>query len=252
MFLQMELVQLHVLTGTFITTLEAIRERKEQATLEAYLKCAKKKTDPLENQRSQNNSSLARRSKALREPTPMCKGAPLPPVKFVNNGQKPELDPKTCLHPAADLSHPRGGQNGFKWFTCLKCGARWERVWESQVPDEKTKAKNAVTTIQSPSGEPTNQNRPRARGQSAMTAPEESAMSGSARSPRAAEWPEKLPLESQMTSQAQLATLEDQLAMNYQFLVGNLHMTREEAIQTLLNRAQNEVESEAIKKHAGL
>ena len=85
-----------------------------------------------------------------------------------------------------------------------------------------------------------------------MKAPEESAMSGSARSPRAAEWPEKLPLESQMTSQAQLATLEDQLAMNYQFLVGNLHMTREEAIQTLLNRAQNEVESEAIKKHAGL
>ena len=85
-----------------------------------------------------------------------------------------------------------------------------------------------------------------------MTAPEESTMSGSARSPRAAELPEKLPQAAETMSQEQLATMEDQLARNYQFLVTNLRMTHEQAVNSLLAQAQNEMERDVIKKLAGL
>ena len=253
LFLQMENAKVHVETGIFINVLEEIRERKEKALWEAYQKSAKKKTSPRSYQRSQNSSSSARRSKALMLETPMSLGEPMAPVKTVNNGQIPELKPAECPHPQEMLSHPRGGRGGRKWFTCLKCGARWERVWESQDPSNQNQIKDAVILTLKPSTELMSQNPARARAKSAMEAPEDPATSGSARLPQVMELSEDLtPVNQMLMIPTPTPTLEDQLKMHYQFLVGKMNYTHQDAIQTLLERAQNEMEAEVIRRNAVL
>ena len=49
------------------------------------------------------------------------------------------LDPEVCPHAEEDLSNPRGGRGELKWFTCLKCGSRWERV-ESSTTTKSTES----------------------------------------------------------------------------------------------------------------
>ena len=45
------------------------------------------------------------------------------------------LEPEECSHPLEELSHPRSAGTK-KWFTCLACGLRWERVHETNTETE--------------------------------------------------------------------------------------------------------------------
>ena len=47
------------------------------------------------------------------------------------------MDPSMCPHNSEDMSGPRGSgskEGTIHWVTCLKCGSRWERIWEEFVP----------------------------------------------------------------------------------------------------------------------
>ena len=52
------------------------------------------------------------------------------------------------------MSHPRGGRNGAAWITCLQCGSRWERCWESQdvSPSEQSVAAATARAVAAVSG----------------------------------------------------------------------------------------------------
>ena len=63
----------------------------------------------------------------------MAKGQALPRSKVTTF----PLDHRSCPHNTEDMSGPRGTGGKFaplKWVTCLKCGSRWERVWEELAP----------------------------------------------------------------------------------------------------------------------
>ena len=91
-----------------------------------------------------------------------------------------------------------------------------------------------------------------------MTAPEDPTASGSARpcqavelpEKRAVELPEKLPPAAESPNMEQPRTMEDQIVYNYRHLTVNMHMTRQQALETLFQQAQNDMEREAIQSFA--
>lgn len=126
------LVQTHALTGSIISYLETMRERRAQEALDQYQRLAGQTR--LSTQTQEARKKTSRPSDA---PKPMAKGKAL----SRSTVKKFPIDPEDCLHPEKDMSGPRGGHGGAKWVTCLRCGSRWERCWDS--PQE---------TVQSASG----------------------------------------------------------------------------------------------------
>ena len=58
-------------------------------------------------------------------------GKELPEGQGKKDATKHTHDPLTCQHPTDNIQG-RGGRNGLKWWICLACGARWERIPLSQ------------------------------------------------------------------------------------------------------------------------
>ena len=54
-------------------------------------------------------------------------GKELPEGQGKKDATKHTHDPLTCQHPS-DSIHGRGGRNGLKWWICLNCGTRWQRI----------------------------------------------------------------------------------------------------------------------------
>ena len=112
------MVDLHAATGVVIERLETIRERQAKAALELYQRMSRESSMPL----------IANRNPKIRniDPKPMAKGKAL----ARSTVKKFALDPEDCPHVLDDMSNPRGTSNQ-KWMTCLRCGSRWERVWDT-------------------------------------------------------------------------------------------------------------------------
>ena len=139
-----------------------------------------------------------------------------------------------------------------KWFTCLNCGARWERVWDSQVEPANDQKEETVEKKTPPREEPATLNRSRAKGLSALkAAPQDPTASGSARQVPATESPKTNPVELPTIEEEPAITMEDQMMSNYRDLVKRYHMEHRDALEFMYRQAQNELERGAIKDFAG-
>ena len=121
----LDIVNTHALTGSLLTYLEQARELKALEALDLYKKLAGKDQIATRTQKT--------RSQFINVPKPMAKGRVLPRSKVTTF----PIDPRSCPHNKEDMSGPRGTGGKFsplKWVTCLKCGSRWERVWEDLAP----------------------------------------------------------------------------------------------------------------------
>ena len=121
----LDIVNTHALTGSLLTYLEQAREFKALEALNVYKKLAGKDKIATHIQKT--------RSKYIDTPKPMAKGKPLSRSKVTGF----PVDPLSCPHHPEDMSGPRGSGGKFAtlhWVTCLKCGSRWERIWEDLAP----------------------------------------------------------------------------------------------------------------------
>ena len=121
----MDIVNTHALTGSLLTYLEQARELKATEALNLYKKLAGKTQIATHTQKTRLKFSDA--------PKPMAKGKPL----FRSRRITSPADPSMCPHNPEDMSGPRGSgskEGTIHWVTCLKCGSRWERIWEDLVP----------------------------------------------------------------------------------------------------------------------
>ena len=121
----LDIVNTHALTGSLLTYLEQARELKALEALDLYQKLAGKDKIATRLQKT--------RTQFVDVPKPMAKGKALPRSKVTTF----PLDPRSCPHNKEDMSGPRGTGGKFaplKWVTCLKCGSRWERIWEDLAP----------------------------------------------------------------------------------------------------------------------
>ena len=121
----LDIVNTHALTGSLLTYLEKAREFKAVEALDVYQKLAGKDKIATRTQKT--------RTQLIDVPKPMAKGKILPRSKVSTF----PIDPRSCPHNKEDMSGPRGTGGKFaplKWVTCLKCGSRWERVWEDLAP----------------------------------------------------------------------------------------------------------------------
>jgi hypothetical protein len=138
------IVSYHALTGSFISYFEMMRERAAQKAKEEYQRLAGA------------TAAVAARTQTPKKdpktPKPMAKG------KALSRSTASEFtqEPQDCLHPAYEMSQPRGGRGGSAWVTCLRCGSRWERVWETEsqpapstppVPTRAPKLSTPATTV---------------------------------------------------------------------------------------------------------
>ena len=121
----LDIVNAHALTRSLLTYLEQARELKALEALDLYQKLAGKDKIATRLQKT--------RTQFVDVPKPMAKGRVLPRSKVTTF----PLDPRSCPHNKEDMSGPRGTGGRFaplKWVTCLKCGSRWERIWEDLAP----------------------------------------------------------------------------------------------------------------------
>ena len=121
----MDIVNTHALTGSILTYLEKAREIKAMEALNVYKKLAGKTNIATHTQKTRSTFSDV--------PKPMAKGRPLTRSKRIIS----PVDPSMCPHNPEDMSGPRGSgskEGTIHWVTCLKCGSRWERIWEDLVP----------------------------------------------------------------------------------------------------------------------
>ena len=126
----------HATTGAIITYLEQMRKRIAEEKYEEYKRAAGSSADKV----------LKPKNKSQTGTKPMAKGKAL----SRSTACQYTLDPEVCPHAAEDLSEPRGGRGGAKWFTCLKCGSRWERV-ESTTTTPSTESIPTSSPQTSPS-----------------------------------------------------------------------------------------------------
>jgi len=104
----------HVDTGVVMKMMEEMRERKAQEALDAYNRLAIQPLPP-----------ATKKSAKYKAPPPstVIKGKELAPSK---TKEYPVMT-WDCEHPLTSISQPLG--NAFaKWWTCLDCGSRWERL----------------------------------------------------------------------------------------------------------------------------
>ena len=114
------IVSCHAATGSVIQYLELMRERRAQLAAEAYRRAAG--TSVKASAKPKTTSTPSRTSPDVSRP--MAKGNALSRSKVPDYPKEPE----DCAH--ENMSHPRGG-HGHAWITCLSCGSRWERTWDS-------------------------------------------------------------------------------------------------------------------------
>ena len=107
------LVDKHASSGSIMSHLELMRERIAEDARRAYEKAAGAKTTVTKQKTLRNPLD-----KSTKEATAV--GKPLPRSTTGSWIYDPEL----CTHARLE---PRGNKN-LLWFTCLKCGSRWERV----------------------------------------------------------------------------------------------------------------------------
>ena len=105
------LVDVHASSGAIMSHLERMRERIEEEARRAYEKAAGTKAA------AKKAFTKARDKPQNKEATEVGKPLSRSPGTFV-------FDPDMCAHPRLV---PRGNKD-LLWFTCLKCGSRWERV----------------------------------------------------------------------------------------------------------------------------
>ena len=108
------LVDMHASSGSIMSHLEKMRERLAEEAKRAYEKATGSKVTTT----TTKNTTATRNKAQNKEATEV--GRPLPrstTTQYV-------FDPEMCQHSRLE---PRGNKN-LLWFTCLKCGSRWERV----------------------------------------------------------------------------------------------------------------------------
>ena len=107
------LVDVHASSGSILNHLETMRERIAEQARRAYEKAAGAgaKVTKTETKAPTKKSANAEATQV---------GKPLPRSTTKNWIFDPEMRPHARLE-------PRGNKN-MLWFTCLKCGSRWERV----------------------------------------------------------------------------------------------------------------------------
>jgi len=110
----------HSMTGSLIGHLEVMRNRLAEEALAAYRhRLGQPDAPPSKTPPPKPPQNVAER--------PMAKGKPMS-RSTANKGKPFDLEPNVCNHPPG-LMQTRGGQGGVKWYTCLLCGSRWERVY---------------------------------------------------------------------------------------------------------------------------
>jgi hypothetical protein len=149
MVLMVFVTMTHALTGSMITHFEKMRARREADALEEYTKAKGRLT-----------VCSTGKVKAKNDFTPMAKGKLLKPSIAGNpseGGTFPQ-DPWTCTHTGSQPLAARGGRGGQKWFTCLECGSRWERLTATETPVPPGLSGSAASAsnpqVQAPSGSP--------------------------------------------------------------------------------------------------
>jgi len=118
LILLLRMIHMHALTGAMISYMEDMREFKAKRALESYHKLAGSTLPP---------AAAVKKPYDKNAPKPMAKGKALARSKTSTW----RLEPEDCIHRPEQMSQPRGGRGGAMWVTCLDCGSRWERVWES-------------------------------------------------------------------------------------------------------------------------
>ena len=123
------LVDMHASSGSIMSHLELMRDRIAEDARRAYEKAAgAKATVTKKTVRGHHNMSN-------KEATAV--GKPLPRSTTGSWIYDPEL----CTHARLE---PRGNKN-LLWFTCLKCGSRWERVFPTApATDPQTPSRSAA------------------------------------------------------------------------------------------------------------
>ena len=134
-------IMTHSDTGSIIRYMETLRDRIAQEKLKEYVKAAGSSKEVVSKPKPKKDAPKG---------IPMAKGKAL--SRSIAVPEVPFIDPWICKHLPEDLSPPRGGMGGLKWFTCLKCGSRWERVWESEPTTTPEQGTKEFTTSLDPNG----------------------------------------------------------------------------------------------------
>ena len=109
------LVEIHATSGSLLNHLTLIHERKEEE--------AKLRLKILARQTADTKPKSEKKKYVRPDNMPLCKG----PLMTRSEEKVWRLEPEDCSHPPSELSNPRSAGTK-KWFTCLACGTRWERV----------------------------------------------------------------------------------------------------------------------------
>ena len=122
MVIQIGLVDVHAISGSIIHHMETMRTRIEEEARRAYEKAAgsgakitSKGSKPMKPDAKAENKEA------------IYKGKPL----SRSQASVWIYDPDMCLHSHLE---PRGNKHAL-WFTCLKCGSRWERLTQPLEPN---------------------------------------------------------------------------------------------------------------------
>ena len=115
LLLKHRLIEIFSESGATLIFMEKQLVRMAQEAKECYEKLAGKKADKSKKPAKFISTTLC----------PMVRGRSLPRSTTTSDWK---TSPELCRHPEDSLSNPRGGRGGLKWFTCLDCGARRERV----------------------------------------------------------------------------------------------------------------------------
>ena len=138
-----------------------------------------------------------------------------------------------------------------KWFTCLKCGARWERVWDLEEDPEVNQKEETVVKKPPPREEPATLNRSRAKGLSALKGEsQDPTASGSTRQVPTTTSPETNSVELPIIKEEPALTMQDQQMINYRDLLMKYRLEPREALELMFRSSQNEMEKDAIKELA--
>ena len=132
---------LHASTGALIVVIEEIRERKAKEALELYLKAVGRAQSRL----TVSTGGTVRQTNRV-DPAKVLKGKTL--TRSSGHFRKMPAD---CDHPLEECSQPRGTKN-LKWWTCLECGSRWERLDPNQNPASTATSGSAMMLPSGSSG----------------------------------------------------------------------------------------------------
>ena len=142
MVIQVKHVIVQCICSIVMRGLEELRDRRETHATQKLIRVASDKTrGRLLGATAKPKAHTGENSR----PRPMAKGKPL----RRSTVQNWIMEVEECSHPFESLSRPRGGQGGSAWFTCLRCGGRWERVYSDGI-DQQSAAVQATTTSTTP------------------------------------------------------------------------------------------------------